>query len=127
MTIPTKLKYEKKTEFGKGFMTCLIKFAEHAENYLLTKEVIKKTKISPANLWFSGASDHLLELEIPERFKGTKIEENVKKLKDYVHRFRLSLSDNMTEEDVVEIQDLVREIAILVDKALGLEPDLGEF
>ena len=129
MTIPTKLdqKYPPKTDYGKGFVTCILKFIEHAEAYLKFKEESEKIGLHtpPGNLWFYGASDHLLDAELPERFKGTEIEEKFAELVSYIPRERLG--HGLTEECVIEIMDLCREIAILVDEHLGLKPDLGKW
>jgi len=124
-TIPTRLKakYPPRTEFGSGLVTCLVKFSEHAEDY---KVMMWHT--STADLWFYGASDHLLGLECPQRFVGTDIEGRIRELRRYVAKYRLApLSEPMSEEDVIRVMDLVREIAMLIDKELGLEPDIGEW
>jgi len=130
MTIPTKLKekYPHKSEFGEGFLICLIKFAEHAEDLTRYREVCKKIERTSEHanaMWFYGASDHLYGLECPKRFKGTRIEELVKKLQRYLHEKRLAFT--LSEDDVITIMDLVREIAILVDKELGVKADIGEW
>jgi len=177
VTIKSKLteKYPPKSEFGRGFLICLVKFAEHAEAYLRHKERIEQLEksmrkvtlwlerarelesaceeipdelreplkwlvehsgalegvfgmvksINPAWLWWCGASDHLLGLECPDCFKETKVEENIKRLNEYIDKCRYF--GEFTEDDVVEIHDLVREIALLVDRHFGLEPDIGEY
>lgn len=128
MTIRTNLgkKYPQKTEFGRGFMTCILKFVEHAEAYLKIKGESERAGLHthPGNLWFYGASDHLLEAELPEELKGTEIEDRFVKLESYLG---MRLGFGLTEEHVIEIMDLCREIALLLDKRLGLEPDLGEW
>jgi len=131
MTIKTKLKekFPPKSEFGRGFLICLLKFAEHAERYVQDKHKAEKSGLGLtdiANLWFYGASDHLLELQCPESFKGTRIEECVKRLRDYVEKHRLAYN-TLKGDDIVAMMDLCREIALLVDKKLGLDPDLGEY
>jgi len=75
--------------------------------------------------WFYGASDHLLEMELPKRLKGTEIEALFLELQAYLSkRFNL---ERLEEEDIIKMLDLCREIAILLDKRFGLQPDLGEF
>jgi len=129
MAIPTKLrkKYPAKSEFGKGFIICLIKFSEHVEHLGRLIETCKEigSPTSRANAtWFYNASDHLLNLECPGKFKGTKIEELVNELRRWLHkRSKHELSD----DEVITITDLVREIAILVDKELEIEADIGKF
>jgi len=131
MTIKTKLKekFPPKSEFGKGLLICLLKFAEHAEQYVQRKRETERLGLSShivENLWFYGASDHLLELQCPESFKGTRIEKCVKRLREYVEKHRLGLN-TLREDDIVTIMDLCREIALLVDEKLGLNPDIGEY
>jgi hypothetical protein len=124
MTIPTRLdeKYPPKTKFGRGFLICILKFVEHAEDYLRWKEKPELFSI-PENYWFYTASDHLLNLELPEQLKGTKIEQNVNELKSYLSE---RLGHNLKKKDVIKMFDLCREIALLLDRRFGLQPDLGK-
>jgi len=54
--------------------------------------------------------------------------QKIRELDRYVSKYRLGLfPEPMTEEEVIRVMDLVREIAMLIDKELGLEPDIGEW
>lgn len=158
---------KEKSEFGKGLVICLVKFAEHFENsYALrianvhwkyfgkgkgtdiTKygrdlqdniamfEKIelkvhkdpKKALSSMIEMWANGASDHLYEIEIPKGTEKTQGAKKVKKLQHLAlemgHGF---IGKTYTYEDFKKLQALTREIAMCLDNALGLKPDLGEW
>jgi hypothetical protein len=109
-----------KSNYGSGFVLCLIKFAEHAERFDgIPDPKIKQTEIKR---WFYEASDHLSGLRMPEIFKGTKIEEIVRQLENLSWGLRLS---DATLKNIDDAIHLVRLIAMEVDKYLGLEPDIG--
>lgn len=135
MTIPTRLNRRAKSEFGKGLVICLVKFAEHAEKWLQDREMYKNLH-EPAflneslavELFFNGASDHLYDIQVPEKWQGTAIERKVKELQD----FALAIGHGFTgqqwsEKDVITAYDLCRKIALLIDKELGLSPDIGKY
>lgn len=146
------------SEFGKGFVTCLVKFARHFENdsakriYLADQYYNRHKDIPEIELtvfgiaerywtdrssivgelmvmWANGASDHLYEMEVPFIFKGTKVEELVNRLRDkgleighsYNHK------NNYGLDDLEELMRLTSEIAMEIDKELGLEPDIGKY
>ena len=140
------------SEFGKGLVICLVKFAEHLsmwrsfqENYKQLREQ-NKLEISlqklqgkegmfsesqAVRLYFSGASDHLQEIEVPKEWKNTKIGKKVKELQDLGlgigHGFRFIGEEKCSEADVMKASDLCREIALLIDKKMGLNPELGKW
>ena len=141
MTIPTKLDKKAQSEFGRGLVICLVKFAEHAEAWFKYQgefRQIREAQVVPEqarNLFsesdavvgfFNGASDHLYEIEIPERWQGTTIESEVKELRHLAMTIRHgSTGQGWSEEDVIKAYDLCRAIALLIDKELGLSPDIG--
>lgn len=54
----------KESEFGKGFIYCIGLFLCHAERHTdMSYPLVSNVYIA---YWFSGAADHLFELEIPE-------------------------------------------------------------
>lgn len=128
---------EAKSEFGKGLIICLIKFAEHAETWPKWKDDYAKMRESSPDLFsesrvvelfFNGASDHLYEMEVPKKWKNTVIGEKVEELES----FGLMIGHGFTkrthsEADVQKAYDLCEEIALLIDKQLGLKPDIGKF
>ena len=56
------------SEFGKGFAYCLGLFLSHAHNI----EFLKKIDPKDACHWFYGATDHLIELSIPDKIDDAK-------------------------------------------------------
>ncbi|MBA7591873.1 hypothetical protein ES708_34044 [subsurface metagenome] len=119
-----------------------MKFAEHAEAWFKYKEEfqqIREVQEIPEqakNLFsesdavvrfFNGASDHLYEMEIPERWQGTAIESKVTELGHLARTIgHGSTGQEWSEKDVIKAYDLCRAIALLIDKELGLSPDIGE-
>lgn len=136
MTIPTKLNKKAETEYGRGLVTCLVKFAEHAEMWFKDKENWKQMHEKCPNLFsesdavqkfFWGASDHLYGIEVPDKWRGTKIESRVNELRHFALHIRHGLTyEQWSEKDVIKAYDLCREIALLIDKELGLSADIGK-
>jgi len=145
-----KSKEESESEFGKGLVICLVKFAEHFGRWPEFKETYKqlreKNKLEIAlqklqnqpgmfsesevvKIFFNGASDHLYEIEVPKEWKNTKIGKKVSELKnlclDIGHDFYHN--EKYSEADVFKAYDLCREIALLIDKKIGLDPELGKW
>jgi len=125
------------SEFGKGLVICLVKFAEHRYRCREQKESYERmVKRSPelynmsdaVKMHFNGASDHLYEIEVPDRWKGTELGKKVVELQDLGlevgHGFK---EKKWTEDDVNKAYGLCQEIAVLIDKELGLEPQIGQW
>lgn len=113
-----------KSHFGKGFVLLLVKFAEHAERFDHAEDSKRREELT--RIWFSGACDHLLEMEIPPCFKNTKVERLANKLKSLSFSLRLEARpEGGTEEDIDKAIALVRSIGMEVDKYFGLTPDIG--
>ena len=138
------------SEFGKGLVICLVKFAEHFERDGPTgvhrliqgywtdfhkkccNEVYngdKEKYIShQIELWANGASDHLYEIRVPEGKEWNTIRKKVKKLQqkglEIGHGFT---SKKWTKEDFLELIQLTREIALMIDRKIGLKPDIGKW
>ena len=54
-----------KSEFGRGYATCLRQFANHRTRLeQMTADEADPMSISPV-LWANGASDHLIEMKLP--------------------------------------------------------------
>lgn len=168
----------KPSEFGKGLVICLVKFAEHFDNhfaepisiantYLSKTEKEKELMLSsnpPANLdygfpymtflrhfvdsikfwgseekafsdlitlWANGSSDHLYNIEVPKKLRNTKLGRKILLLQklglDMGHGKGLTGKKIYTFKDFKKLRELTREIALLLDKKLGLKADLGEF
>lgn len=115
------------SEFGKGLVICLVKFAEHKERWHSDKR-FNLPESEAVHMHFNGASDHLYEIEVPAKWEGTEIGNKVNILRDrgleIGHSFR---GGDYTEKDVFELYDLAEDIALLIDKELGLEPQIGQW
>jgi hypothetical protein len=115
---------EEVSEFGKGFIYNLILFAKHwwkRSEYSHAMKKINNPEEDALELWFNGASDHLYELEIPEKFKGTEIEEIAKYIREKGLEFGHGFKEKPTQKDFDEIFDKLERLAMLIDKELGLE------
>lgn len=107
----------------------------HMDNlrFFMEKEVpisgsVEKALSQKIELWANGATDHLYEIEVPEKFRNTVLGKKIIKLQDkgleIGHGF---LGKIWTIEDVEELMNLTREIGILIDRKLGLRPEVGEY
>ena len=123
------------SEFGKGLVICLVKFAEHRWRWEEQKADYDEMKqeghssfseSEAIKLHFNGASDHLYEIEVPPEWEQKKIGRKVKQLRD----FGLAMGHGFTgrewtEADVTKAYEMCQEIALLIDKELGLKPQKG--
>lgn len=137
-----KKKKSSGSEFGKGFIYNLILFSKHwadaykwLNDYENMKEGAKKkgikgmkglfTESSAISLWFSGASDHFYELEIPKKWEKTKIGKIAKSLQDRAlsigHGAMFMSSKKASLKDFKEIFDDLEKLAMLIDKELGVK------
>ena len=123
------------SEFGKGLVLCLVKFAEHRYQWKEQRELWEEMRQKNPNLFstsdaveshFNAASDHLYEIEVPKEWQKTKIGKMVKELRSYGlemgHGFT---GKSWTEEDVDRAYSMCQEIALLIDRKLGLKPEKG--
>ena len=116
---------EEKSEFGKGLVICLVKFAEHAERENHWKDSVADESWG-VQMFFNAASDHLYEIEVPARWQGTPIGTKVKELQDFGLMIgHGSTGRKHTKGDIDKAVEMCREIAMLIDCELGLEPDVG--
>lgn len=126
------MKKQKESEFGRGLVICLVKFAEHAERWhqwFDTESALEGFNESHrVEMFFSGASDHLYDIKIPKQWKGTPIDRKVKELQNFGLMIGHGFSGRThTREDIDTAFNLCREIALLIDKALGLNADIGQW
>jgi len=121
----------RRSEFGKGLVICLVKFAEHFMTWPRTSQEYTDINLPlsrAVEIHFSAASDHLYEIEVPEDWRHTEIAEKVTKLQSRALVIGHSFTNKQwTEQNVEDLHSLCREIAMLIDKQLGLEPDIGEW
>jgi hypothetical protein len=129
------------SEFGKGFLLCLVKFAGHFMYDMYSGESKeqknksleiwggeKRLESSRVETWANGASDHLYEIEAPAGKEWDGIRYLVKELKDYGLKVGHGFTGNIwTKEDMGRLMDLTYEIAIETDKILGVKSEIGKW
>ena len=128
---------KKTSDFGKGFIYNLILFSKHCEDVhsrLSYYEKVRKRNTEHSSLfseeeaiamWFNASSDHFYELEIPTQWKRKKIGRIAKWLQEKALSFGHSYLDDRkkpTLKDFNEIFDKLEELALLIDKELGVKP-----
>ena len=97
--------------FGRGFITPIMLIAKHFA-------------LPPEQAWF-GAADHLEGLILPEKFRGTEIEELTILLRKKVVWHQ---PGSMDKEDAREVIVTLNRLVIAIDKALGIpDPDTGTY
>ena len=125
------------SEFGKGLVICLVKFAEHRWRWLEQKRTWEKLRQKHPDMFneadaveshFNGASDHLYEIKVPPEWQRTKLGRVVKELQAFGLEMGHSFAHKpWTESDVDKAYIMCQEIALLIDKKLGLKPDIGQW
>jgi len=129
---------DEESQFGKGLVICLVKFAEHfmkiQSNLDLYKQMREKnpdlfTESYAITMWANGATDHLYDIETPKGEEYNDIRKKEKKLQEkgleMGHGAGIMGRTEYTLKDVKELMDLTREIALMLDKKIGLIPQLG--
>ncbi|NYT05146.1 MAG: hypothetical protein GKC04_02050 [Methanomicrobiales archaeon] len=92
------------SQFGRGFITNLVLIAKHFG-------------LPPEEAW-SGVADHLTEMELPDRFRGTPVE-------DLTTRFRKRVlwhqAGTLDHEDAEEVMRILYRLVVAIDHELGLD------
>lgn len=116
------------SEFGKGFIICLVKWAEHFERRYDEKTETIMGESGSIEMWANGASDHLYDIETPKGPKWNLVRKMVDELKtkglEMGHGYT---GKKWTKQDVLKLQELTRDIALATDKILGIDGDLGQW
>ncbi len=100
-----------KSEFGRGFVVNLMLLAKHFG--------------LPPEQAFYGASDHLDAMIVPDRFRGTEIDDLVDRLRKQVIWHQPGVMD---KEDAADVRRLLNRLAVAIDKQLGIpDPDVGKY
>ena len=141
-----------KSEFGKGLAVCLLHFANHWDNDMWQRVMrleasrqegtipedessmisiygtIEAAISSQITLWANGATDHLYEMEAPTSPEWSSVAHKVKVLKEIGIEMGLGFTNQQyTVEDTRDLFRLGKEIALEIDKLIGLEPDEGRY
>ena len=96
--------------FGKGLVICLVKFAEHKGR------------------WFNDKHLYLQGIEVPDKWKDTELGKLVLELKSFGLVMGQGFTrDDWIENDVSKAYNMCQQIALLIDKEIGLEPDIGKW
>lgn len=97
--------------FGHGFITSIVLIAEHFA-------------LPPENAWM-GAGDHVEGLVLPDRFKGTEVEELTTLLRKKVIWHS---PGTMDKEDAREVILTINRLVVAIDHELGIaDASMGEF
>ena len=123
---------QKTSEFGKGFVYNLILFSKHWWRHFEWLDNYKKMREDGENvglfsdedalsLWFNGASDHFYELEIPKQWQKKKIGKLAKWIQDKGLYWRHGFEKKPTQKDFDEMFEKIEELAMEIDKELGIE------
>jgi len=143
---------EAKSEFGKGLAVCLLHFANHWDNDMWQRVMrleasrqegtipedessmisiygtIEAAISSQITFWANGAADHLYEMEAPTSPEWSGVAHKVKMLKEIGLEMGHGFTNQQyTVEDTRDLFRLGKEIALEIDKLIGLEPDEGRY
>ncbi len=98
-------------EFGHGFITNIVLIAKHFG-------------LPPDQAWF-GAGDHAEGLEVPEKFRGTPVEELTTLLRKKVIWHQ---PGTMDREDARDVVNTLNRLVVAIDRELGIpDAEPGEF
>ena len=98
-------------QFGHGFVTTLILIAQHFA-------------LPPEQAWH-GVQDHVTGLELPEKYRGTEIEEITTLLRKKVIWHQAGTRDR---EDAGEVISTLHRLVVAIDADLGIrDPRFGRF
>ena len=99
------------SEFGRGFITNIM---------LITKHFA----LPPEQAW-GGVSDHMTEMQLPERYRGTEIEELVTMLRKNIMWHQ---SGHMDKEDAQSVIRILKRLVVAIDRDLGIpDPHVGKY
>jgi len=97
--------------FGHGFVTSITLIAMHFA-------------LSPDQAWH-GAGDHVAGLVLPEKFRGTEVEELTTLLRKKVVWHQ---PGSLDKEDAREVLLTLKRLIVAIDHGLGIaDADPGEF
>jgi hypothetical protein len=99
------------SKFGKGFVVNLILLAKHLG--------------LPPDQAFFGAADHLDEMVLPQKFRGTEVEKALEQFRKAVIWHQ---PGSMDKEDYAEAVRAMYRLAIVIDHELGIrDADVGSY
>lgn len=99
------------TQFGHGFITNIVLIAKHFG-------------LPPDEAW-PGAGDHVEGLVLPERFRGTEVEELTTLFRKKVLWHQPGVMDR---EDARDVLFTLNRLVVAIDRELGIkDADTGDF
>lgn len=99
------------SRFGRGFITNIMLVAKHVG--------------LPPNRAWTGLADHLIELQVPDRFRGTEVEELLTMLRQKANWHQNGMMD---AEDLESLEKALDRLVLAIDRELGIEdPSIGKF
>ena len=99
------------SKFGRGFVVNLVLLAKHLG--------------LPPDKAFFGAADHLDEMILPDRFRGTEVEQALEGFRKAVLWHQ---PGSMDREDYTTAMFALYRLAIAIDSELGIkDPDAGQY
>jgi hypothetical protein len=97
--------------FGHGFITSITLIAQHFA-------------LPPEQAWF-GAGDHVDGMVLPEKFKGTDVEEITTLLRKKVIWHQ---PGTMDKEDARDVTATLHRLVVAIDRELGIaDATIGQF
>ena len=98
-------------QFGHGFITSIVLIAEHFA-------------LPPEQAWH-GAGDHVEGLTLPEKFRGTEVEELTTLLRKKVIWHQ---PGSMDKEAAKEVVLTLNRLVVAIDRELGIsDAEIGQF
>ena len=99
------------SQFGRGFITNIMLISKHFA-------------LPPEQAW-AGVKDHLTEMQVPEQYKGTDIEELVTMLRKNIMWHQ---NGSMDKEDAESVIRILRRLVVAIDRNLGIpDPHVGKY
>lgn len=99
------------SQFGRGFITNIMLISKHFA-------------LPPEQAW-SGVKDHLTEMQVPEQFRGTEIEELVTMLRKNIMWHQ---NGSMDKDDAEAVMRILRRLVVAIDRNLGIpDPQIGKY
>jgi len=97
--------------FGRGYITNLMLISKHFG-------------LPPERAWV-GVADHLTEMELPDIFRGTDVEELSGMLRKRILWHQPGTQDKEDAEAVIRV---LNRLVIAIDRQLGLnDPQIGKY
>jgi len=99
------------SQFGRGFITNIMLISKHFG--------------LPSEKAWGGVSDHLTEMNVPECFLGTEVEELTTLLRKKVMWHQTGIMDKEGAADVIRV---LNRLVVAIDRQLGVkDPQVGKY